>query len=336
MALDVAGLHAEAERAYEWLVDIQRPDGSWWNYYLPDGSVEEAKLDTNVCAYIATGVWHHWLCTWDRGFVDHLWPTVERAIDWVLGMRKPDGTVLWARTEDDRPWDYALLTGSSSIAHSLRCAAQPGDADQRAATAVVGRRRSCSRDVVANRPEAFEPKERWAMDWYYPVLTGAMTGEQAKARLADELGRVRDGGQGHPLRQRRAVDHRAARPPSARHRLRGHRRPRRPPPICCAWTRSHRLRRRRVLDRHRVPVGRALPLRRDLGLHRAPPSSWPPTRSPAPPPPAASSPPAPSTESSHGRAPDTAPEPGTSHGPPARHLASASGLGTRPPRTQSV
>ena len=83
MALDVAGLHTEAERAYEWLVDIQRPDGSWWNYYLPDGSVEEAKLDTNVCAYIATGVWHHWLCTWDRGFVDHLWPTVERALAWV-------------------------------------------------------------------------------------------------------------------------------------------------------------------------------------------------------------------------------------------------------------
>mgnify|MGYP002133431540 CR=1 FL=1 len=83
---DVAGLHEPAERAYEWLVDIQLENGSWWNYYLPDGSVEEAKLDTNVCAYIATGVWHHWLCTWDRGFVDHLWPTVQRAVKshWML------------------------------------------------------------------------------------------------------------------------------------------------------------------------------------------------------------------------------------------------------------
>jgi hypothetical protein len=79
-------MHGPAERAYEWLMDIQLPDGSWWNYYLPDGSVEEAKLDTNVCAYIATGVWHHWLCTWDRGFVDHLWPTVQRSLDWVLGL----------------------------------------------------------------------------------------------------------------------------------------------------------------------------------------------------------------------------------------------------------
>jgi hypothetical protein len=184
MALDVAGLHAPAERAYEWLVDIQRPDGSWWNYYLPDGSVEEAKLDTNVCAYIATGVWHHWLCTWDRGFVDHLWPTVERSLDWVLGMRRADGLALWARTDDDTPWDYALLTGSSSIAHALRCGSKLAslineprpdwdDAADVMATA------------VAERPEAFEPKERWAMDWYYPVLTGAVTGEAAKAHLAD-------------------------------------------------------------------------------------------------------------------------------------------------------
>jgi hypothetical protein len=40
-------------------------------------------------------------------------------------------------------------------------------------------------DLVATRPDAFEPKDRWAMDWYYPVLAGALTGEGAKARLAD-------------------------------------------------------------------------------------------------------------------------------------------------------
>ncbi len=185
MALDVAGFHREAERAYEWLVDMQRPDGSWWNYYLPDGSVEEAKLDTNVCAYIATGVWHHWLCTWDRGFVDHLWPTVERALEWVLGMRTEAGTALWARTEDARPWDYALLTGSSSIQHALRCGAQLAQLinEPRPEWLAAADRMAY---MVAHHPEAFEPKERWAMDWYYPVLTGAVRGEQAKAHLADK------------------------------------------------------------------------------------------------------------------------------------------------------
>ena len=104
MALDVAGFHAEAEHAYEWLADIQRPDGSWHNYYLPDGdrdvAVEEPKVDTNVVAYIATGVWHHWRCTGDRSFVDNLWPTVERALDFVLSLRRDDGLVLWATEAD--------------------------------------------------------------------------------------------------------------------------------------------------------------------------------------------------------------------------------------------
>jgi GH15 family glucan-1,4-alpha-glucosidase len=183
MALDVAGLHGAAELAYEWLVGIQLDDGSWWNYYLPDGSVEEAKLDTNVCAYVATGVWHHWLCTWDRGFVDHLWPTVRRALDWVLSMRRTDGLALWARTADATPWDYALLTGTSSIAHALHCgvllaelAGEPRP-DWAAAADVMTA-------AVAMRPDAFEPKQRWAMDWYYPVLTGCLRGDAAAARLA--------------------------------------------------------------------------------------------------------------------------------------------------------
>lgn len=182
MALDVAGFHTEAERAYEWLADIQRPDGSWWNYYLPDGSVEEAKLDTNVCAYVATGVWHHWLCTRDRGFVDHLWPTVERALDWVLGMRRADGTVLWARTEDDRPWEYALLTGSASISHALICGAHLAELalSPRPDWAEAG---ALLAHLVAEEPHRFEPKVRWAMDWYYPVLAGAVSGQAAVDHL---------------------------------------------------------------------------------------------------------------------------------------------------------
>ncbi len=184
MALDVAGLHDHAERAYEWLVDIQLADGSWWNYYLPDGSVEEAKLDTNVCAYVATGVWHHWLCTWDRAFVDHLWPTVQRALDWVLSMRRDDGTILWARTADDTPWDYALLTGSASISHALRCGSHLADLvhEPRPDWLAAADRLAY---LIDEFPLCFEPKHRWAMDWYYPVLSGALTGPRAKARLHD-------------------------------------------------------------------------------------------------------------------------------------------------------
>jgi len=184
MALDVAGLHREAENAYVWLADTQHSDGWWFNYYLPGEIVEEPKLDTNVCAYVAAGVWHHWLCTDDRAFVQRLWPTVKKALDWVVSMRRHDGTILWAREENSSPWDYALLTGSSSIWHSLECGVRLGDlvGQPQVGWAEVADR---LRTVINEQPEAFEPKERWAMDWYYPILTNVMTGPAAKERLAE-------------------------------------------------------------------------------------------------------------------------------------------------------
>ena len=48
---------------------------------------------------------------------------VNAALSWVLAQRRSDGLALWAVEEDDRPWDYALLTGTSSIQHALRCGA---------------------------------------------------------------------------------------------------------------------------------------------------------------------------------------------------------------------
>ena len=192
MALDLVGLSAEAERAYDWLIATQRLDGSWHNYYLPDGAgdttVEDPKLDTNVCAYIATGALHHHLCHPDLGFVDRVWPTVERALDWVLSCRRDDGLALWAVHADDQPWEYALLTGTCSILHSLRSGAELArlvgserpDFEEAAETMM-----SAVRDEVAGTHGAFEPKERWAMDWYYPALTGAIDGEAGRARLAE-------------------------------------------------------------------------------------------------------------------------------------------------------
>ena len=58
MALATCGFTDEAEHGYRWLAEIQRSDGSWHNYYTADG-IEDAKLDANCIAYIATGVWHH-------------------------------------------------------------------------------------------------------------------------------------------------------------------------------------------------------------------------------------------------------------------------------------
>jgi hypothetical protein len=48
--------------------------------------------------------------------------------------------------------------------------------------------------VIRTDPEAFAPKHRWAMDWYYPVLTGVVLGEEGRERLAGRFERfVLDG-----------------------------------------------------------------------------------------------------------------------------------------------
>jgi len=186
MALDLVGLRSEAERAYQWLADIQRPDGSWHQYYLPEG-IEQDKLDANTIAYPAAGVWHHWLLHGDRGFVESMWPTVEAGIDFVLDLQTPRGEILWARHADGTPWSFALLTGSSSICHSLRCAValaellghERPDWELSAARLADVIRRHCAGEAL----DAFAPKARWAMDWYYPVLAGVLSADDARARL---------------------------------------------------------------------------------------------------------------------------------------------------------
>ena len=70
----------EAERAYEWLV-AHAATGRLAGTTTTSADGVESRTPSSTptsCAYVATGVWHHWLVTGDRGFVERLWPTVER------------------------------------------------------------------------------------------------------------------------------------------------------------------------------------------------------------------------------------------------------------------
>lgn len=182
MALATVGRLAAAERAYEWLRQTQLADGAWYNYYLPDDSIEDPKRDTNVCAYIATGVWHHYLVTGDAGFIEAFWPVLETAIDFVLSWQQPGGEITWSVDPDGTPGEYALLTGSSSVYFSLRCAVACAE---RIGLERPGWELAAGRlgHAVAFRPDLFEPKERYAMDWYYPVLSGALDPLRSAERI---------------------------------------------------------------------------------------------------------------------------------------------------------
>jgi len=183
MALTVTGYRDEARAAYRWLASNQLGDGSWFNYYL-DRHVKDARLDTNVCAYIAAGVHHYLLASDDVDFAAEMWPHVERAIEFVLRWQLPDGTVRWSLDSLGRPESYALLTGSSSIFHSLRCAVALAErlGHARPAWELAAGRLG---HAVAHHPGAFAPKNEFAMDWYYPIFSGALVQDAGEKRLRD-------------------------------------------------------------------------------------------------------------------------------------------------------
>ncbi len=180
MALTAAGLLKPARAAFEWSRRTQRSDGTW-PIQLRDGVVEDPNSDSNFCAYIATGVWHHILVTDDRRFAEVMWPVVAKAIDFVLELQFGTGEIAWARSSSGIS-EEALLTGCASIHHSLRCALALADyiaAPQPEWEVAVGR----LGHTIAQHPEAFVAKDRWSMEWYYPVLGGALRGSSARARI---------------------------------------------------------------------------------------------------------------------------------------------------------
>ena len=181
MALSVCGLSGPARRAYGWLRDTQRADGSWPKR-TEAGVVTDAAAESNQTAYVAVGTWHEFQLTGDTGFLAEMWPVVRRAIGFVLDLQLPRGEIVWQRTADGTPARYALLTGCASTYQSLVCAARlarlAGDPhpDWEQAARRLGH-------VVACHPGAFADKSQFSMDWYYPVLAGPLRGTAGQARL---------------------------------------------------------------------------------------------------------------------------------------------------------
>lgn len=184
MALDTAGEHGRAEAAYRWLAEHQLPDGSWYSAYA-DGDARrptDRARESNFCAYIAVGVWHHYLATGDDAFLERLWPVVAAAVEFVLRLQQPGGQIGWKREADGTPVTDALLTGSASVHQALRCALalaehrEEPQPDWELALGQLGH-------ALRGHPERFLDKSRYSMDWYYPVLGGALRGEAARSRI---------------------------------------------------------------------------------------------------------------------------------------------------------
>ncbi|TDG15850.1 prenyltransferase [Seongchinamella unica] len=187
MGLSIGGEYDAARRAYEWLYGMQLVDGSWWASYRGEVVDNSERRETNFVAYIAAGVWHHYLVSEDRDFLRAMWPMVDKAIGFVLALQTEHGDIHWSVDGEGKAKEDALVTGCSSIYKSLECAHN--------IAFTLGEERPhwlSARDrlghALRHRPERFdrtwESKARYSMDWFYPVLTGVLPQKEARARIA--------------------------------------------------------------------------------------------------------------------------------------------------------
>lgn len=186
MGLTIGGEHGAARKAFRWLAQEQLADGSWWANYAGDHPVDRDHRETNFVAYIATGLWHYFLVTGDRDFLRELFPCVARAVQFVLRYQAPSGEIYWAVSESGAAKKDALVTACASIYKSLECAVLC--AEQLGVDAAGWRlARQRLGQTLRHHPECFdrtwESKERFSMDWFYPILTGVIAGKAARQRL---------------------------------------------------------------------------------------------------------------------------------------------------------
>ena len=187
MGLSIGGEYDAARRAYEWLYGMQLVDGSWWASYRGTQVDNVQRRETNFVAYIATGIWHHFLVSHDRDFLRAMWPMVDKAIGFALSLQTEHGEIHWAVDGDGTPKEDALITGCSSIYKSLECAHNIAITlgEQRPEWRVARERLGAA---LRHKPERFdrtwESKARYSMDWFFPVLSGALPEPESRERLA--------------------------------------------------------------------------------------------------------------------------------------------------------
>ncbi len=182
MGLSVGGYYKEARRAFQWLADRQLEDGSWYTAYR-QGVVQDKTRDANLSSYMAVGLFHHFLITGDRAFLKQMWPTLCRAINFALSLQAPNGEIYWAISPKGNIDRMALLTGSSSIYMSIKCALAIAKI---LGLSVSAWKIACNQlaDAIKTKPYLFNmTKSRFSMDWFYPILAGAVTGTAAQRRI---------------------------------------------------------------------------------------------------------------------------------------------------------
>jgi hypothetical protein len=188
MGLAAVGELDRSRAAFRYLARTQQPSGGW-PAEVHGVHVRDPAQQSNHAAYLATGLWHLYHHGGGVQFLAEMWPTLDRAMGFVLGLQLPNGTIAWAQ-RGGQVWRAPLVAGSASIHGSLVCALR--------IAARLGHARPRWRAARARLAQALrqglrpfqdtdlpEGPGRHSMDWYYPVLGGAVRGGPGRRLLLD-------------------------------------------------------------------------------------------------------------------------------------------------------
>lgn len=187
MGLAVCGFYPQARQAYLWLAENQEPDGGFWPAYADTQPLDTTRKESHHAPYAATGLWHYYLLTRDLDFLRQMWPCVEAGLDLACNMQSRHGEISWALLPDGSITPDALVTGCSSIYKSLECGLLIAR-ELRLEMPRWQRVRQGLGQALRQKPWRFDrtwpSKQRYAMDWFYPVLCGVYLQTEAKQRLS--------------------------------------------------------------------------------------------------------------------------------------------------------
>ncbi len=191
MSLSLSGYRDAAREAFRFLARTQDELGAWPASFTAAVSFDTCR-ETNHAAYLASGLWYHHTAAADTDILAEIWPCLDRAIDYVVDMQDADsGAIWWATSGEGERHTSPLLTGSASIHGSLICAeriaAHLGHdrPHWRAARLQLADALRVEHPVFATSPQK---TDRFSMDWYYPVLGGAVRGDAARLRFQESRG----------------------------------------------------------------------------------------------------------------------------------------------------
>lgn len=189
MALNITGHTAQARKAWSWLFEQQNDDGSWFSNYLtldPEQPLNKFKKESNFIAYPATGAWHDYLVTREKQQAERSFPYIEKAIDLVVSWQSEEGDILWAKSEREQLAKDALITGCASTLRSLECAINLANLLNVEKSHWSEAHKQLAY-TLKNKPWRFdrtwESKQRFSMDWFYPVLSGAYSESEARTKI---------------------------------------------------------------------------------------------------------------------------------------------------------